>query len=64
MVNEFIYALDSFDFIQHKEKATYVVGHTFNLSMSYGFSIDNINTEDACFSDHKPIVFNVILTLA
>ncbi len=30
--------------------------------MSYGFSIDNISIEDASFSDHKPIVFNVILS--
>ncbi len=62
MVTEFTHDLDSFDFIQHVDKATHVLGHTLDLVMSYGFSIDNISIEDASFSDHKPIVFNVILS--
>ncbi len=62
MVTEFTHVLDSFDCIQHVDKATHVLGHTLDLVMSYGFPIDNISIEDASFSDHKPIVFNVILS--
>ncbi len=62
MVAEFMHVLDYFGFTQHIENATHVLGHTLDLIMSYGFSIDNIIIEDACFSDHKPIVFNVTLS--
>ncbi len=62
MVAEFMHVLESFGFTQHIENATHVLGHTLDLIMSYGFSIDNIIIEDACFSDHKPIVFNVTLS--
>lgn len=62
MVTEFTHVLDSFGFIQHVDRATHVLGHTLDLVISYGFSIDNINIKDASFSDHKPIVFNVILS--
>ncbi len=47
MVTEFTHVLDSFDFIQHVDKATHVLGHTLDLVMSYGFPIDNISIEDA-----------------
>lgn len=63
MVTEFIiYVLNSFGLIQHREKATHVLRYNLDLIMSYGFSMDNINIEDACFSDQKSIVFNVILS--
>lgn len=62
MVTQFTCVLDYFGFIQHVDKATHVFGHTLDLIMSYGFSIDNVNIEDASFSDHKPIVFNFILS--
>lgn len=60
MVAEFIHVLDYFGFIQNVDKATHVLGHTLDL-MSYGFPLIT-NIEDACFSDHKPIVFNVNLS--
>ncbi len=33
MVTEFTHVLDSFDFIQHVDKATHVLGHTLDLVM-------------------------------
>lgn len=50
--------LDSFDLLQHINEATHVLGHTLDLIMSYGFSINKITVEDARFSDHMPVVFN------
>lgn len=42
--------------------ATHVPGHTLYLMLSYGFSIDSINIEDASFSVHTPTVLDVMLS--
>ena len=59
MVKEFCHLLDSLGFMQHINQSTHVLGHTLDLILSHGLSIDNVNVEDAYLSDHKPIVFNV-----
>ena len=59
MVKEFCHVLDSLGFMQHINQSTHVLGHTLDLILSHGLSIDNVNVEDAYLSDHKPIVFNV-----
>ncbi len=47
MANNFIHVLDSFGLLQHINKATHVLGHSLDLIISYGFSVDNINIKDA-----------------
>ena len=59
MVKECCHLLDSLGFMQHINQSTHVLGHTLDLILSHGLSIDNVNVEDAYLSDHKPIVFNV-----
>lgn len=54
--------LDSFGLLQNINKSTHVLGHTLDLFMSFAFSIDNINIEDAWFSSHRSIVFSVTLS--
>ena len=61
LVSEFCHVMESFGLLQHINQATHVHGHTLDLILSHGFSIDNISIEDASFSDHMPIVFNVQL---
>ena len=62
MVNEFCGLIDAFGLTQHINKATHLLGHTLDLILSYGFSVDNIVIEDATFSDHRPIMFDVTLS--
>lgn len=61
MVSEFCSLLDSFGLIQHINQPTHVHGHTLDLILSCGFSIDSMCIEDASISDHMPIVFSVKL---
>ncbi len=42
MVTEFTHVLDSFDFIQHVDKATHVLGHTLDLVMQRWKEYKNI----------------------
>ena len=62
MVSEFCHVLDSFSLLQHIDKATHVLGHSLDLILSYGIFIDKLNIEDASFSDHMPIVFDITLS--
>ena len=62
MFNEFCGLIDAFGLTQHINKATHLLGHTLDLILSYGFSVDNIVIEDATFSDHRPIMFDVTLS--
>ena len=59
MVKEFCDVLDAFGLTRHIDRATHILGHTLDLVLSYGFSVGNISIDDATFSDHKPIFFNV-----
>ena len=61
LVKEFCHIIDLFGLVQHINQPTHILGHTLDLILSYGFSVDNVFIEDASFSDHKPIVFNVNL---
>ena len=61
MVSEFCHVMELFGLLQDINQATHVHGHTLDLILSHGFSIDNISIDDASFSDHMPIVFNVKL---
>jgi len=61
LVSEFCHVMESIGLFQHINQATHVQGHTLDLILSQGFSIDNIIIEDASFSDYVPIMFNVKL---
>jgi len=61
LVSEFCHVMESFGLTQHINQATHVQGHTLDLILSHGFSIDKISIEDALLSDHMPIMFNVKL---
>jgi hypothetical protein len=61
LVKEIFHIIDSFGLVQHINQPTHILGHTLDLILSYGFSVGNVFIEDAFFSDHKPIVFNVNL---
>ena len=61
LVKEFCHIIDLFGLVQHINQPTHILGHTLDLILSYGFSVGNVFIEDAFFSDHKPIVFNVNL---
>lgn len=61
MVSEFCGVIDAFGLTQHIDKATHKLGHTLDLILSYGFKVDNIVFEEATFSDHKPITFDITL---
>lgn len=52
---------DSFGLVRHINETTHALGHTLDRIMSYRLSINCINIEDASLSNHKSIVFNVIL---
>ena len=64
MVNKFCSVIDAFGLTQHINKATYILGQTLDLILSYGFSVDNIVIEDATFSDHQPLCLHHDVTLS
>jgi len=61
LVKDFCHVMDSFGLVQHINQPTHILGHTLDLILSHGFSVVNVHIEEASFSDHKPIVFNVNL---
>lgn len=61
LVREFCHVMESFGLLQHINQATHVHGHTLDLILSHGFSIDSISIEDAFLTDHVPFVFNIKL---
>lgn len=62
LVSEFFGVLDAFGLTQHINKATHIQGHTLDLILSYGFNVDNIQFEEATFSDHRPVLFDLALS--
>ncbi len=59
LVGEFCNILESFGFMQHINGATHVHGHSLDLILSNGVTVENVNVEGVSFSDHSPIVLNV-----
>ncbi len=37
---------------------SYEHGHTLDLVLSFGFSVDNLKIVDTVFSDHKTVLFS------
>lgn len=62
LVSEFLHIIDSFNLSQSMIGATHEKGHTLDLILSFGFTLQIVQIEDCCFSDHKPILFNTVLS--
>lgn len=56
LVSEFLQIVDSFNLFQ--SGATHDKGHTLDLILSFGFTLQILQIDDSYFSDHKPIIFN------
>lgn len=54
--------IDTFNFFQHVSGPTQEQGHTLDLVLSYGLPILNIQTQDAVFSGHMPVLFDFNLS--
>ncbi|XP_043935110.1 uncharacterized protein LOC122808205 [Protopterus annectens] len=61
LVSDFYDLVNCFSLNQCVSGATHVCGHTLDLVLSSGLVVENLCIQDAVFSDHKPIVFDVIL---
>lgn len=59
MVKDFLHLIESFNFTQFVSSPTHKLGHTLDLILSLGVPVLNIDIEDACFSDHNPVIFNI-----
>ena len=59
MVNEFLTILDSFNLTQSVCGPTHVKGHTLDLVLSSGISIDTFEITNAAISDHFLIEFEL-----
>lgn len=46
------------DFKQHVNEPTHNLGHTLDLVISYGLSIDVSSVVDLALSDHHCVLFN------
>lgn len=62
LAKDFLNLIDSFSLIQHVLDPTRVQGHTLDLVLSFGLPIFNLEISDAIFSDHCPLVFNILLS--
>uniref|UniRef100_A0AAZ1XJ66 Reverse transcriptase domain-containing protein n=1 Tax=Oreochromis aureus TaxID=47969 RepID=A0AAZ1XJ66_OREAU len=59
LAKDFLALVNSFNFVQSVSGATEERGHTLDLVLSYGLSVCNVRVEDAVFSDHMPILFDI-----
>ena len=62
LVKDFLSLIDSFNFVQCVSGSTHEHGHTLDLILSYGLCVSNLEICDVVFSDHKPVLFNVVLS--
>lgn len=62
LVSEFLQTIDYFNLSQSFVGPTHEKGHTLDLILSYGFTLQIVRIEDCSFSDHKPILFNTFLS--
>lgn len=60
LIEDFIYLIDSFDLAQSAAGPTHKHGHTLDLVLSIGLPVFNVNITDAVFSDHMPILFDIL----
>lgn len=63
MVSDFLHLIDSFGLAQHVTDSTHRLGHTLDLVLTSGFPVSNVNTLNACSSDHLAVVFTLSLSL-
>lgn len=54
--------LNFFNLMQVETVPTHSKGHTLDLVLSFGLSLDSVLTNDICVSDHKAILFDIVLT--
>lgn len=57
----FLHLIDSFNLVQSVSGATHERGHTLDIVLSYGLPIHNLEICDAVFSDHMPVLFEIML---
>ena len=57
-----IFILESFNLTQVVKEPTHSKGHILDLVLSNGLSPDNLTIKDICVSDHKAVLFNLILS--
>uniref|UniRef100_A0A8C5I3C7 Reverse transcriptase domain-containing protein n=1 Tax=Gouania willdenowi TaxID=441366 RepID=A0A8C5I3C7_GOUWI len=63
MAREFLDLVEAFNLTQHVTGPTQVHGHTLDIVLSCGFPVNNVVVGDAVFSDHSPVMFDLILDL-
>ncbi|XP_055512319.1 uncharacterized protein LOC129709775 [Leucoraja erinacea] len=61
MAKDFLNLIDSFSLVQSVSGPTQEHGHTLDLVLSYGLPVSNLVICDAVFSDHMPVLFEVII---
>lgn len=61
MVNDFLNLINSFNFEQLATGPTHELGHTLDLVLSTGITVNLCKIYDATFSDHMPVTFQVII---
>ena len=61
-VTDFMDTLESFNLTQAIQEPTHSKGHILDLVLYSGLSPDNFEIKDICVSDHKMVLFNVLLT--
>ena len=57
MARGFLSLIDSFNLVMSVSGPTQEQGHTLDLVLSYGLPVFNLETCDAVFSDHMPVLF-------
>lgn len=63
MAKDFLDLIEAFNLTQHVTGLTQVHGHSLDLVLSYGFSVDNVSVEEAVFSDHCLVIFEMSLSI-
>uniref|UniRef100_A0A3B4X257 Reverse transcriptase domain-containing protein n=1 Tax=Seriola lalandi dorsalis TaxID=1841481 RepID=A0A3B4X257_SERLL len=61
MVKDFLNLIDSFNLVQSVCGPTKEHGHTLDLVLSYGLPVFNLEICDALFSEHMPVLFDVVV---
>lgn len=59
LVSDFYDLINCFNLNQYVSGATHVCGHTLDLVLFSGLDVKNLCIQDAVFSDHKPILFDI-----
>ncbi len=59
--SDFLNLCDSFSLVQHIKGPSHSNGHTLDLVLSYGVSLDRAKLTDFPASDYKAVIFNSLL---